>query len=461
MNFISIFILLVIILYSFFKKKWKIGCFIIILSLTSTMLFIQLNDVRILIIHILSLLSLVFTFTLFKKKDIYIFSGLYYEQLLLIALSIIYVFIFPWESNTLILSQKPLGKSIISLSRFFMELSIINVFAYLIKYKKVTINNLLNQLSIILIIICTVAVLDKFLLNYRILKFFFNGEYLNWDLLTSRILGFSNEPRIFGRLVVFSWFILFYFYKMNYKIKFIKFTLFYSFIIIALTLSLSTYLLFLIIMVASKLYDIKNKRKLFIYFIFIFTTLFILNKKVQEFTNQYETGTNLYWLVYKIQLLNSGGIEIKQNINEPILFTSFEIFDRIALNHLYNDTKSLIFGTGPNLISIPASKYIDKSGQEIFGDSVNMIPGIGLINLISRSGLFGFCLFLFTYFKIKRTLKFKNLIYLNKLNFLNFLSFFLIITPFFYFINGIILGIIFLKNDNNYYPSIKWKKVSN
>lgn len=449
MNIYTTLFLLLLFIYSFLKLNWNRIAFISILSAIASLFYFEINGVRILFIQLICFLFLPITFVTFKKKTFYYFKFLYIEIIYLFLLALIYIFIIPWETNSLIWSQRPFGRSIISLTRFIFELSIIIFFAYIIGFKKVKITTILNYISILILISCIVAFFDKYFLNYTIIKIFFDSNALGWDLLSTRLLGLSNEPRTFARLLIYATLIIYHFDKNGYKIYMKKLSLLSGFTFIIASLSLSGYLLLLILYISGKIYDVTSYIKI-ITFSFLFSIIIFFSiKYINTLSYNSNEIDNIYWLVTKAQMITSGGIETKQIDNEPIFFTSFELFDRIALNHLYNDPKSLLFGTGPNLINIPASKYIDKSGQEIYGDSVNMIPGIGLINLLSRSGIVGIILFIISYFSIKKCLIFNKKYYLNKLNFLNYVSFFTIMTPFFYIINGIILGIVILNNNKN------------
>ena len=116
-------------------------------------------------------------------------------------------------------------------------------------------------------------------------------------------------------------------------------------------------------------------------------------------------------------------MEDKVHNNEPQIFTSFEVFDRAALNFFYFNKLYILSGTGPNLISIPSSPYINNKAYAIYGNSIDSVPHMFLINLLSRSGLFGIFLWFvfFIKFNFKKTNKNSPNIYFNLLYLFHFL----------------------------------------
>ena len=129
-----------------------------------------------------------------------------------------------------------------------------------------------------------------------------------------------------------------------------------------------------------------------------------------------------------------------QMYGEPEVFTRFEVFDRAALNFFYNNPKHLILGTGPNLISIPSSEYLDRSGIVTFDGMIVGVPGFGIINLLSRSGLIGLFFYFFTYLKIQKILRKRKQILLSNVFQTVSVMFVFINSPWFYFTVGFILA---------------------
>lgn len=440
MNIFFSFIFWIIILVVVLLKKWNYLVLLALFSLNGSLFYFNFFGTRILFIHIISFLTLIYTYVIFKKNNILLLSGIYLELIILFFLAFYYSIINPWQTPSNVWSEKPIGRSIVALSRFLMEITTVFFFCYTIWKNKVSVNKILNMLSGIVILNSLIAFLDWQSGKYFISKLFFDWSDIGWDLVSTRILGFSNEPRIFGRLMVFSWFILYYFSKAGFKIKYIKISLFIGAFLLLITLSFSSYILFSILFLATIIIQMKfNTRNIIIISFLLILTIAIVNLP------EFDSLSDIY---YKVEMVSSGR-SMQQMEGEPLFFTRFELFDRVALNHLYNNPINIITGTGPNLISIPASKYIDKSGQLQFGETINMIPGVGIINLISRSGLVGLFLFLLSFFKIKQKLKKTKYNKLTGLNFINFLGFLIVSTPAFYFINGVLLGLIYKEKHSN------------
>ena len=95
----------------------------------------------------------------------------------------------------------------------------------------------------------------------------------------------------------------------------------------------------------------------------------------------------------------------KVSPNEPDIFSSFEVFDRAALNFLYEDSFFLITGTGPNMISIPSSPYLTASTYAVYENRIDSVPHSFLVNLIAHSGLVGLALWFIFIMRFTTTLK--------------------------------------------------------
>jgi hypothetical protein len=70
---------------------------------------------------------------------------------------------------------------------------------------------------------------------------------------------------------------------------------------------------------------------------------------------------------------------------------------------LYEHPIYAITGTGPNLISLPASKYVNTLPEySTFAErgGVDSVPNVMINNIISRSGLLGILLYLLYFLRI-------------------------------------------------------------
>lgn len=77
---------------------------------------------------------------------------------------------------------------------------------------------------------------------------------------------------------------------------------------------------------------------------------------------------------------------------EPELVARLEVFDRAAARFLLANPEHAIIGTGPDLISLPASSYVAGSARSIYGERIDSVPHTWLISTIANGGLLGLVL---------------------------------------------------------------------
>ena len=393
-------LLFMFLLFTVFRKKYKLQLVLIIISLMGNMFFFDVFGTRVLLFHMLALIAVPFyIFDNFNLLNKYI-KSIKVEYITLLILGIFFGYILPWEDNSNIRSWSQLagGRAIVALIRIFIELLLIYYAYKIFKQQKVTQKYLLGIISKTIIFLTLFSLFD-FAINHEIWKLIFTeSAYL--PILDNRFLGWSHEPRSFGRLILIPWFILLIYVQNGYYIRHSKIALFLGFISIVSSLSFSTYFIFFVGMIILFLlrFKLKTFNKAFTSLIasavFIFLAYYSINK-----TDYFKSG-----LVYRYQLVTQGKGDFQMK-GEPYIFTSFEVFDRAALNFFYNNLNYIFLGTGPNLISIPSSKYLDKSASETFNGTLIGIPGIGLINHISRAGLIGLVLYLSSFIKINSLIK--------------------------------------------------------
>lgn len=82
---------------------------------------------------------------------------------------------------------------------------------------------------------------------------------------------------------------------------------------------------------------------------------------------------------------------IDRSLNEPIWVAGLEVFDRAAMNFLLANPGYMLLGTGPDLISIPASSYVSPIASVIYGSRIDSVPHMGLISTLANTGLIGVC----------------------------------------------------------------------
>jgi hypothetical protein len=71
------------------------------------------------------------------------------------------------------------------------------------------------------------------------------------------------------------------------------------------------------------------------------------------------------------------------------LIARLEVFDRAAARFLWANPEHLLFGTGPDVVSIPASSFVSREARAIYGDRIDSVPHTGLVAFLANTGLFG------------------------------------------------------------------------
>jgi len=370
-----------------------------------------------------------------KGKLSSIINGIKYEYIILIFLGILFGFLFPWEhaSNTRNWNQIASGRSIVSLVNTLAEILLIYFTYFIFVSEKVLMKNFINALSILIIIVSLTSFIDIFF-NYPIYSSLFGRDAVTISN-AGRLIGLSHEPRSLGRLITLGWLFLLVFRINGYKFSYYKISLPLGLAVILFIFSFSTYFIFLLgilIVLRNKLLRI-NLKSIFGLglIIFIFFQILSFNDEVSAV------------MLYKLASVTEGRIDLNNYYpDEPILFTTFEVFDRAALNFFYNNPEYLFFGTGPNLISI-ASQASSIEGP------INGIPGYGLITLISRSGLVGLFLYFMVCKKIYNLLKIENNKLLMDLFLVSIFTYIFVRTPWLYFIIGLVIAHMQLKLIKN------------
>lgn len=435
MNFITSIIFGFFIVFFIVKKHYKGLLILILFSLLGNMLYFNFFGSRIIVFQLITLLSFPIIIIQKKVKLLSVINGIRYEYLLLILLGILFGFLFPWEyeSQTRSWNQLASGRSIVALINIFSEILLI-YFTYMIFVtKKVLMKNFINALSILIIIVSLITYIDIFF-NYPIYSSLFGRDAVTISN-EGRLIGLSHEPRSLGRLLTLGWLFLLVFKINGFRFIYENISLFLGLTVILFVFSFSTY------------------------FIFILGLLIILRKQLIKFNLKYIFGIGILLFIffqvisldekifntmlYKFTSVTEGRIDYYNNYpNEPILFSTFEIFDRAALNFFYNNPNHLLFGTGPNLISL-ASQATSHEGP------INGIPGYGLITLVSRSGLVGLFLYFMVFKKIYNLLKIENNKLLLDLFLVAVLTYIFVRSPWLYFIIGLVIANTQLKLFKN------------
>lgn len=434
----SIYLAIVVFFLTIFlviSKNYKGQVILMVISLFGNMFYYDIFGSRLLLFHTIPILTLPLYILKKNKARNQIIFGIKLEYLILVIGGIIFGFIYPWQDNssTRIWSQLAGGRTIVALIRIFLEILTLLYSFWIFSTKKVPEKFILKLLSVLLIVCSTFSFLDL-ILDHELWKILFqNASYS--QILKGRLIGWCHEPRSFGRLILMPWFILLIYAKNNAQVRFIRPALMFGFVAIIATLSFSTYLLLILgltVVFLKSILFMKVGRSTPM--LIVVTTMLIAGYSYISSTAYFDTG-----LTDRYELLTNGkkGFRMK---GEPKFFTSFEVFDRAALNFFYNDIKYIYFGAGPNLIGIPSSKYLDESAINTFNGTLIGIPGIGIINHISRAGLFGLFLYCLTFVNMYRYARKSNNRAIADLCAVSVSLYLLVSSPWIYFLAGFMIA---------------------
>lgn len=437
MSIILSLLLIVLCIYSYAYNKYNILLFLLVLSLFGDIFEFRIG-VALKLHHFIVLLSLprllVYYFrSIHLKKYI---KYLVVEFALILILGVIFGFIFQFDdpyAASRTFTQTSAMRAIISSVRMLLELSTIILVIYWINTKKINLDLIIKTISIVLIINVTVAVIDFY--SGFIIKNFINYDGRN---LQGRFLGLSGEPRGFGRYCSFSLIFLLFFRPTHFAIL-RKVALYLSIIGVILSFSASS-ILITIVGLSIYLYSQREFKLVFISIVLMFIAFGFL--KTNEFF-QTDTFTKINMVIGS----NENNKKEKVSLDEPDIFSSFEVFDRAALNFFYHHPGYLLFGTGPNLISIPASPYLTLEAAAIYEYGINSVPHSMFVNILSRSGIIGivlnilFFIVVFKKINVKRNKYFFSAIFIMSL---------LVGTSIFYFYIGLTIA-----------PIIRYDKIQN
>ena len=425
---LSFFLIFVVLILYFFKRKTAL-IYLFVFSLTNNAIQFDVGVAfklyhLIIILFLPVLISFYYKDRSFRKKTL----PIAYDYILMLFLGLIFGFIFKFDdpfSAYRLFTQKPEMRAIISSFRILIELFVVVIIYYWFTYNRLTNELFIKIISYTIIINLLIAVFF-YLTNNQIFKLLFPNDRIAY--LTGRFCGLNGEPRAFGRNSAFI--LLLLLFLKNEKNKRLRTTAIISSIFaVLLSMSASAYLVSLTGITIYTLYE-RNLKLILPAIIF---TIFFSSVIYTNYVFQKSTLMKIQYVLKRDENLNDFE---KVRFNEPIIFTRFEIFDRAALNFFYNNPKYILFGVGPNLISIPASNYITYSTAktEIYGFGINTAPATFLVNILSRTGLIGILLWIIFFLKVKKGLQFKEHKYLWLtmiiMNFITASNLFLMITGF-------------------------------
>lgn len=394
---IGTFLLLILFFFFFVRNNTKGIVAIIIVSLMNDMFVIPFGF-SLSIHYFIALVfipKLLFQYKFIPKKAKGLLAPLYVEFFYLVLLAIIFGYIEPWVSRydyERSWSQKSEGRAIVQVVRLIAEFALMLILLLWLNKKRITIDYLSKAISLIMFFTLMMAFFDT-ALNGGLKQIFFSGL----RILGDRFTGFNGEPRAFGRICSFVLLLLVTFRASNIN-KLVKIGIWSSIIGLVISLSASAYLMTLVW--GTVFIVITQKYKYLIFGIpLILSALFFLNQ------NEFFREQTLKKI--EVTVMDGDGYNQKEKVNaqEPEIFSSFEIFDRAALNFLYDEPVFFITGTGPNMISIPSSPYLTASSYAIYENRIDSVPHSFIINLIARSGILGLILWFVFFIRFKNALK--------------------------------------------------------
>lgn len=429
-------LLIIISIYAVIFNKKKLIIFLIGFTVTIDIFQIHLFGPTMQIYQFLGILllpkSIHFAIQYFSKKHAVRLLILW--LVMLIFLAIIYGYIFPWEDLTGIRmwSQTAQGRALVQIARYVSILSMIFYLAKVLRDR----NNLFWLLRGFYsgLIINVIFALIDFATEGQLSYIIFNRE-----IFGSRFTGLNGEPRALGRICALGMLVSFFeiFNSRNMRLCV------FSFGIIGFILAGSTSALIAIIitMITILFKNILNKKlnKTFIgFFILIIISIIVVSLNLSIVND------------YILPRINRIIEKEDRGFNEPSLFASLEVFDRAALRFLYANPQYALFGTGPNLISIPASQYISFRASHIWGSRIDSVPHMGLIQIFSSYGFVGLFLWMVIIFSIYNTLRRRHSIFdrnLSEIFFIVSIFSMIVMTDFFYIFLGLSLGYLINKDE--------------
>ena len=405
--YLSIFVI-IICLFSFFKQREIILLWFFVFTIINGMFEFNFGA-AFKVYHLITLLYLPRTISFLinsptlKRKV----NPLMIEFILMMAMGLLFSFVIQFDDpfkHFRSTTQLPEWRTLISGIRLFLELFSVLTVIYWLKVKLFSVKYLFKVISVSTIITVVFAFLI-YITNGVAYKFVF--PY--WDYVADRMLsnhdfrGLVGEPKTFGRTCAFLLISMLSFGKYIDKPLRI-FSISLSFIGILMSMSASA---LIVASVGLFLFFVTQKK---ISYLLIFSVVFLVLFQILNSNSNFNEKT-LGKIRYVLSSNSSDRIdEGKVRSNEPEVFTRFEIFDRAALNFLYFNPQYLLFGVGPNTVSIPASQYLTyrMRNSEVHGYGINTAPATLFVNILSRSGLLGLFLYLFFLFGVYRGLRGRN-----------------------------------------------------
>lgn len=394
---IIVFLLIIISIFAVLCKKERLIVFLICFSITTDLFIINVFGPTMQIYQFLGLLllpqSINFIIKIIKKSSPV--RLIIFWFILLVLLGLIFGYIFPWEylTSTRLWNQRAQGRAFIQIIKYLSLLSLALYLAKVSKQKEI-ITWGLKGFYLGIVINVAFALID-YAGGREFIALFINNRALS--KIGNRSIGFCSEPRFFGQICALGFLI---------NLLFINYSLFTRFFMMLIGIvgmffaaSASAFISLTITMMALIIKNILNRKS--IKLLIVTSILFILF----AITINY----NLFSIKEQvIRRIESRIVVMDQEYTESIWIARLEVFDRAALRFLMANPQYILFGVGPNLISIPASRHIPSIASRVYGETINSAPNTGIVNIICSTGLVGLFLWTITILLIYRKLNRKN-----------------------------------------------------
>lgn len=390
-------LLIIICIICFLTNRYNILLFLLILSLFGDIFEFQIG-VSLKLHHFIVLMYIPRLIQYYSRSSTLrrTLRPLVWDYLLVIILGLLFGFIIafndPYEAFRTF-AQRSEMRAVISSVRILLELSIIVLIVYWFSINKINIEMIIKTISIVLILNVGVALIDFF--NGYIIK---NTINPGARFILGRFTGFSGEPRAFGKYCSFGLIFLLFFKSIEHD-KLRKTAIIVSIIGLSLSLSASSIVITIIGVGAYLLYERSFGYLIPVLLVFSLGYVYIQTNNKPNTMNKINMVLGLNKKTY---------LSKRVTHDEPEIFRRFEVFDRAALNFFYHNIGYLVFGTGPNLISIPASPYLDPIAKSIFKKGINSTPHSYFVNILSNTGIVGMILNLSFFIMLFGKLQHKN-----------------------------------------------------
>jgi hypothetical protein len=315
---------------------------------------------------------------------------------LLAVLMLVYGYLLPWPDKTgeRAWSQRSEGRSVVNFSATLSHVSVALYVASCMKmqqYRSRIIGYMLTgtTLASLGVILEVVTQTDYFAL--------LSSKAHEWALTVGgRARGLNGEPRTSGSLAAMG-IILLLRPQLRQQPWYVLLLLLH-----AAAIAFTTSTLGLILLVAGVLTLLAFTRRLdIVVAVSVFGTVTLLVISAWFGSSPFEM-----WQQYTGERVASREDVFDSRTPVDSFVQSLEIFDASALGFLLHRPEHLLFGTGPGLVSLPASDHVPAgNAQAIFGDRIDSIPHMGLLRVVSDSGLVGLLLWVWNVVALSAALR--------------------------------------------------------